>query len=409
MKTERSLSLNQVREFIESSSEIGFEAHNKKEKYEWIRATLVDHSYHCLGKADKGLVRKYIVKMTGLSIAQVTRLIKQYLETGKIEQRLMRRRTFPRRYTVEDIELLAKVDEAHETLSGPATKTILYRGLYEYKDPAYKRLANISAAHIYNLRTTATYRKRRVVFQKTKPTSVSIGERRKPETKGRPGFIRVDTVHQGDQDGNKGVYHVTAVDEETQWAVLGSVEKISAAHMIPVLEQMLAQFPFTILGFHSDNGSEYINQGVEGLLRKFLAEQTKSRPRHSNDNGLVESKNAALVRKHMGYGYIAAEHAPAIEKFYSNYFNLYVNFHRPCAVPEKTTNKKGKEKVTYNWYATPWEILRQLPDVARRLRPGVTLKSLTKLASNISDTAAAELMQMEKQRLFQTISQRKIA
>ena len=409
MKTERTLSLNQVREFMESNTGIGFQAHNKKEVYEWIRATLVEHSYHLLGKVDKGLVRRYIVKMTGLSIAQVTRLIKQYLETGKIEQRPMRRRTFPRRYTEEDIELLARVDEAHETLSGPATKTILYRGLYEYKDATYKRLANISVAHIYNLRTTAAYRKRRVVFQKTKPTTVSIGERRKPEAKGRPGFIRVDTVHQGDRDGNKGVYHVTAVDEETQWAVLGSVEKISEAHMIPVLEQMLAQFPFTILGFHSDNGSEYINHGVEGLLKKLLSEQTKSRPRHSNDNGLVESKNAALVRKHMGYGYIAAEHAPAIEKFYCNYFNLYVNFHRPCAVPEKTTNKKGKEKVTYNWYATPLEILRQLPDVARRLRPGVTLKSLTKQANCVSDTAAAQLMQLEKQRLFQTISQRKIA
>lgn len=229
MKTERSISLDQIREFVGSSTEIEFEAHNKKEKYEWIRTTLVEHSYHRQGKADKGLVRKYIAKMTGSSIAQVTRLIKQYLETGKIEQRQTRRRTFPRRYTVEDIELLAKVDEAHETLSGPATKTILYRGLYEYKDPTYKRLANISVAHIYNLRATAAYRKRRVVFQKTKPTSVSIGERRKPETKGRPGFIRVDTVHQGDRDGNKGVYHITAVDEETQWTVLGSVERISEA------------------------------------------------------------------------------------------------------------------------------------------------------------------------------------
>ncbi len=404
MKTERSISLDQIREFVGSSTEIEFEAHNKKEKYEWIRTTLVEHSYHRQGKADKGLVRKYIAKMTGSSIAQVTRLIKQYLETGKIEQRQTRRRTFPRRYTVEDIELLAKVDEAHETLSGPATKTILYRGLYEYKDPTYKRLANISVAHIYNLRATAAYRRRRVVFQKTKPTSVSIGERRKPETKGRPGFIRVDTVHQGDRDGNKGVYHITAVDEETQWTVLGSVERISEAHMIPVLEQMLEEFPFTILGFHSDNGSEYINQGVMVLLKKLMAEQTKSRPRHTNDNGLVESKNAALVRKHMGYGYIAARHAPAINKFYRDYFNPYVNFHRPCAVPEKTTNKKGKEKVTYNWYATPWEILRQLSDVARRLKPGVTLESLTRLAKSMSDTAAAQLMQLEKQRLFQTIS-----
>ena len=52
---------------------------------------------------------------------------------------------------------------------------------------------------------------------------------------------------------------------------------------------MLAQFPFRILGFHSDNGSEFINYKVAELLNKLLIEQTKSRPRRSNDNGLVEA------------------------------------------------------------------------------------------------------------------------
>jgi hypothetical protein len=70
------------------------------------------------------------------------------------------------------------------------------------------------------------------------------------------------------------------------------------------------------LGFHSGNGSEFINQRVSELLNELLIEQTKPRPRHSNDNGLVESKNGAVIRKHMGYLHIQAEHAGAIHDFY---------------------------------------------------------------------------------------------
>jgi transposase InsO family protein len=80
-------------------------------------------------------------------------------------------------------------------------------------------------------------------------------------------------------------------------------------------EAMLRQFPFRICGFHSDNGSEFINHTVASLLNKLLVEQTKSRPRRSNDNGLVEAKNGAVIRKHMGYGHIRSEHAEAIEAF----------------------------------------------------------------------------------------------
>ena len=114
----------------------------------------------------------------------------------------------------------------------------------------------------------------------------------------------MDTVHQGDLDGVKGVYHVNAVDEVTQWEIVGATEQISEAWLLPILEEMIEQFPFLILGFHSDNGSEFINHVVAQLLNKLLVEQTKSRPRHSNDNGLAESKNGAVVRKHMGYGHM---------------------------------------------------------------------------------------------------------
>ena len=110
------------------------------------------------------------------------------------------------------------------------------------------------------------------------------------------------------------MYHINAVDEVTQWQVVGATAQISEAWLLPVLAAMLEQFPFRIRGFHSDNGSEFINHQVAKLLNKLLIEQTKSRPRHSNDNGLAESKNGAVVRKHMGYTHIAAPHAAAIDR-----------------------------------------------------------------------------------------------
>jgi transposase InsO family protein len=276
------------------------------------------------------------------------------------------------------------------------------RQFHEYGGSGYERLARLSVAHLYNLRKTGTYRKRRVVYQATRPTAVSIGERRQPDPQGRPGYLRVDTVHQGDRDGVKGVYHLNAVDEITQWQVVGAVEQISETRLLPVLQAMLEQFPFPIRGFHSDNGSEFINHTVAKLLNKLLAEQTKSRPRHSNDNGLVECKNGAVVRKHMGYGHIQASHAEAIHEFYRDHFNSYLNFHRPCGVPEVVTGAKGKQRRTYRWYATPWEILRQLPDLARYLKPDLTVELLNQRAGRESDTASARRMQKEKHKLFAT-------
>jgi hypothetical protein len=163
---------------------------------------------------------------------------------------------------------------------------------------------------------------------------------------------------------------------------------------------MLAQFPFRIRGFHSDNGSEFINHTVAKLLNKLLIEQTKSRPRRSNDNGQAEAKNGAVVRKHMGYRHIAAPHAAAIEAFFEEYFNPYLNFHRPCGVPELEADAKGKVKRVYRWYATPWEILRQLPDLARHLKPNITIQDLEREARSQTDTAAATEMQAAKQKLF---------
>ena len=400
MQDGKTLSLEQIREFVQASDEIRFKGQGRAEIYGWVARTLRQQRYSRQDRAAKGLLRQYLAKMTGLSRAQITRLIRQCQQGGELQPARYRRHRFASKYTPADVELLAAVDEAHETLSGPATRKILEREYQQYKQSEYERLAGISVAHIYRLRRRSGYRQRRLHFTKTRPTAVSIGERRRPNPQGQPGYLRVDTVHQGDRDGVKGVYHINAVDEVTQWQVVGAAAAISEAWLEPVLEAILQQFPFRVRGFHSDNGSEFLNDTVRKLLNKLLVEQTKSRPRHSNDNGLVESKNGAVIRKHMGHTHIAAPHAACIQRFYQQHFNPYLNFHRPCGQPELTTDAKGKQKRLYRHYQTPWETFQKLPQAARYLKPGQTIGALERIAKAESDTAAARRMQQAKQKLF---------
>ena len=409
MEDSDKLSLEQIRAFLEGSQEVGFQALNRAELYGWVQRTLGHHDYPKLGRTAKGLVRRFVAKLTGLSRAQTTRLIGAYQKSREVKPKTYRRRCFPPRYTPADIELLAELDNAHETLSGPATQKLLQRAFYDYGDQRCKRLATISVAQIYRLRKSVRYRERHAIYQHTRPTQVAIGERRKPNPQGRPGYLRIDTVHQGDLDGVKGLYHINAVDEVTQWQIVGATQHISEAWLMPVLKAMLEQFPFRIRGFHSDNGSEFINQTVSALLNKLLIEQTKSRPRHSGDNALAESKNGWVIRKHIGWGHIASQYAEAFDQFYLSHFNPYLNFHRPCGVPEMVTSPKGKQKRVYRWYATPWEILRQLPDLSAHLSNGITVDQLAQQARAQSDLEAARDMQQAKRKLFTGLPRRRTA
>ena len=389
--------------FLRASEEIRFSGQGRQQVYSWVEGVLVQQQYAQQSKAARGLVRRYIEKVSGLSRAQITRLIARYAATGQVRPTVYRRRRFPDRYTRADIELLASVDEAHETLSGPATRRILEREVELYGKQEYARLAEISVAHLYNLRKSQRYRERRLNYVKTRPTAVSIGERRKPDPRGQPGYLRLDTVHQGDGPEGKGVYHINAVDEVTQWQVAGSTPRISEAYLKPVLETMLRQFPFRIKGFHTDNGSEFINKTVAGLLDKLLIEQTKSRPRQSGDNGLVETKNGAVIRKHIGYGYIDAGHADRINDFYREYLNPYLNYHRPCAQADVEIDEKGRKHVRYKRYQTPLETLLALDKPAQYLCRGLSINALRRVAAALSDTDAARGMQQAKNKLFEKL------
>ena len=397
-------SLEQIRAFLAGSADVRFSGQRRAEVYAWVERTLVRHEYAGLPREGKGLVRQYVGRMTGLSRAQVTRLIAGYRQSGRVKSVAYQRTKFATRYTAGDVALLAYVDQAHGNLSGPATRRILEREHGEYGQAAYQRLAKISSAQIYRFRNSAAYRKSNATYQPTRPTVIPIGARRKPRPQDMPGFLRIDTVHQGDPSGGKGIYQINAVDEVTQWEIVGAVPQISELWLIPLLETMLVQFPFRIRGFHSDNGSEFINYTVQRLLHKLMIEQTKSRAHRSGDNGLVEAKNAAVIRKHIGFGHIGMQHAEAIDQFHREYLNPYLNFHRPCAVPLLLIEPNGKRRRVYRRWATPFELLQEVPRCEGFLRSGITLAELARFAAQQSDTEAALDMQRAKRRLMLSIA-----
>lgn len=373
------------------------------EKYKWIENALTRLQYFSVGRKAKGEVRKYIKLVTGYSRPQVARLIKKKKSKGgKIKRSGAKRNRFKKKYGATDIALLLKTDNAHGRISGPATKDILEREYTVFGKNAYENIKHISPSHIYNLRKTRQYESGALTFTKTNPVDRNIGERRKPNPGGRPGFIRVDSVHQGDKDGEKGIYHINFVDEVTQLEWGGSVETISEFHLKPLLLSLLDQIPFKVINFHSDNGSEYINKTVAEILQYLFIGQTKSRARHSNDNGLVEGKNASRVRKHFGHMHIPKKYAPEVNVFYEDYFNPYMNYHRPCGFATVTVDKRGKEKKKYDTYMVPYERFKSLPDATQYLKDGMTFPILDKIAYAFSDNEWAEKMQKAKKKLFES-------
>ncbi len=357
--------ISDLEAFLQGNQNIAYSLpDNKAARYQQIEKILVQFRYLSCSKKDKGIITQFLIKLTAYSRQQLVRLIAQYRRTGHIVYRPAKN-GFRKKYTPQDISALAVMDGLHNTPCGHTIKKLMERSYCLYKDKNYERLMNISVAHIYNLRASASYQRQRIYLEKTKPRKVNIGERRKPQTNGEPGYIRIDTVHQGDFDKQKGVYHINATDEITQFEVVLSVEKISENFLIPLLEKLLNYFPFEVKGFHSDNGSEYINKNVARLLEKLRIEFTKSRSRHSNDNALAESKNASVVRKMYGYIHIQQKHAPIINEFNLHYVYPYINFHRPCFYPIIVTDKKGKARKKYRYkdMMTPYEKFKSLPSV----------------------------------------------
>lgn len=403
MENSRIVNFTQIKEFLQGTLAITFSIESRKEKYAFIKKVHKQFKYTTLSKKYKGLIISYIKKVTGYSSPQAERILTKsfYGNPYGIKQN---RFVFPKKYTDADILLLTKTDQLHGRLNGVITQMILRREYIVFHREEYKRISGISVSHIYNFRQTKMYIFETLIYKKTNPVKRNIGQRKKPQPNGKPGYIRVDSVHQGDRDRVKGVYYINSVDEISQWQIVMCTEKISEAFLLPIVEMLIEQYPFNIIEFHTDNGSEYINYKMIKLLNKLLIKLTKNRSRKSTDNAQCESKNN-IIRKHMGYFYINQKYAPKINEFMLNTFNPYLNFHKPCGFATVKIDAKGKEKKIYKNEdcMTPYMKLISLPDFEKYLKPGVTAESLKAIATCMSDNEYASIMQDKKNEIFTEI------
>ena len=406
MNDDSVVSIAQLREFLKLSQGAKFSSVSQEETYEWIGRTLGKFRYSRLCKGEKSIVKKYLIAMTGYSETQIDRLIGRKKKCGRVVKKKRTQPSFERIYTPDDVALLAEVDNAEERRTGKAVVKTCRDMFHAYRDKRFERLAHISVSHLYNLRGTRIYTSRSLTYTKTPTTSVNIGIRTKPHPEGKPGYIRVDSVHQGDRDKEKGVYHINLVDEVTQEEIVVTVEGISEQFLEPALADAIEQFHVVVVNFHSDNGSEYINKVVAQLLQKLLIRQTKSRSRRTNDNALVEGKNAAVVRKHFGYAHIPRKYARLMNEFNRTQLNPYLFFHRQCGFATDTIDAHGKIAKVYEIYLTPCEKLLSIKNIGTHLKPETTIELLKKKMREKNHLAAAQEMQEAKKQLFAQIHRR---
>lgn len=406
MNDDNMTSIAQLREFLKLSKRAKFTSSDAGGAYHWIDQALGKFRYWSLKKGDRGIIKKYLVSMTGYSEPHIDHLIARKKEFGCIKKSERTQAKFERIYTAADIELIAEVDNAEGRRNGKATRKTFRDMLLLYGDIRFERLSKISVAHIYNIRGTRQYESKSLTYVKTNPVSTDIGIRKKPQPEGKPGYIRVDSVHQGDLDKEKGVYHINLVDEVTQTEVVTTVEGISEYFLLPALERAIEAFPFKIINFHSDNGSEYINKNVARLLQKLVSDQTKSRPRHSNDNPLAEGKNNFVIRRNYGYAHIPKQHAKEMDEFNQKYLNPYIFLHRQCAFPDEKIDERGKIKKGYKDYMAPCEKLLLIESVEQYLKEGITKETLKAQMMEKTHLVAAKEMQEQKRKLFANFRQK---
>lgn len=387
-------SVDQLRRFVKGSKRFVLKAKTIEDRYEIIERLVDKFNYPRLSRKEKHIVLTALKIFTGYKHSQLHQLIDVCL-AGKLSRKPYIRVNIHHTYTGYDIELLEKTDELHYRLGAAATHEIMRREYELFNKKEYENISHISFSHLNNLRESDRYKAK--YLHHTQARIVSIGTTEKPNPNNCSGSIRVDTVSQD------GVFHINSIDEVLQWEIVVCVPQITEYYLLPALQSMLNQYPFEIFNFHSDRGSEFINKIVEDLLNKLLIHQTKSRSRHCNDNALVEGKNGSVIRKNLGFFHINQSLADKFNDFFTNWFNPYLNYHRPCGfVTEVITDFKGREKKIYGQYTTPYEKLKEISNKQNRnfLKSGVSFEELDRIAYNMSDNDFARKMRKHQYELF---------
>ena len=377
--------LDQVRNFLDDDRAIP-QTQSREDACRLIEHTVAHFDYARLRKADKGLVRSYLGVVTGLSRAQITRLLKQHRTTGGLsDRRGVPRRPFPRRYTNGDIELLAQVDSLHGALFARATRRLLRRAYEVFGDQRFERLAGISKGHLYNLRHSPRYLESQGATRN--PIRLASRERWRPLPFPHPGHLRVVTVHRGDSGALAGLYLLELVDEVTGFHFVGSVTHLDPSELIPIVQALRRAFAFALVDFHVDRELQLGKRPVAALLQSLHTERLAG---------------ASVPQLHSAYPRATNRYVDAINVFFEQTLAHYLNYHRLLFFPSERVDARGRTRVVYRDadIMTPYERLRSLASASDCLTPGTTLAHLDAVASAMSDNEAAHAVSEARDRLF---------
>ena len=233
MNNSSKTSIKQIEKCIKHLPGVEFKAEDRYQAYKWINEIFKVIKYSKLKKKERGEVLTYISTFTGYKRGWVKKLAVQYIR-GKLEiKKYQRENGFNKKYTYEDKQLLFETRKVHNFISGNAIRKIM-RDEYEiYKHTEYKNIKDISVSYMYKL-FGKTHDRRANKFFGTKPKNSTIGIRAPLTYDGCAGHLNVDTVHQGDRNGEKGIYHVNIVDSLTQWELIASLDVIAESSLAPV-------------------------------------------------------------------------------------------------------------------------------------------------------------------------------
>ena len=397
LRADRLQTLVQVREFLAGDRTIEPRIRTRADAYRFIERTLARFDYFRLGRNDKGVLRQLIARATGLSRAQITRLLHQHRSTGKLtDRRRATRRSFARHYTRTDVELLAELDTLHGTPSGPVARVYCHRACYRFGDRRFERLAGISNSHLYNLRRSAAYRMRREKMpDPVHPVPWTAGERWRPGPFEQPGHVRVASAVQRDLPGTRGVSYLTLVDEVTQFQLVQAVEDLTPPALEPLLEALHETFPFRLQGFHAGPGAEPASHTAAALLRMLHGAERSDPRAFAGDDAYAGLPQGTIVER--------------VNIFARQMLAPYLNYHRLCFFRRRRSGPaggRGERRHRDTDFMTPYDRLRSLPGAAGSLAPDTTFTQLDAVASAVSDNGAARAVLEVGERLLSNRNER---
>jgi hypothetical protein len=216
-----------------------------------------------------------------------------------------------------------------------------------------------------------------------------------------PGFMQADTVaHGGDSMQGDFVYSLTLTDILSGWTENRATWNKGAHGVLEQIKDIEQVLPFAIQGFHSDNGSEFLNHHLYRyyVKRKEPIEMTRGRPRHGNDQAHVEQKNWTHVRLLLGFGRIDnPDLVPHINELYraSALFNNF--FCTNLKLVEKT--KVGSRyKRKYDEPKTPYQRLLESEHVNEAQKT-----HLTEIYCNLNPFKLKKLVDHKQRQIFNAL------